>query len=156
MEQDFGFIRNTAAALSKADGLRQVYHRTIEGAAMPSIDVIRDIVEDLRAVIFPGFFGRQRLTQSMSLEYYIGSLLDAIYQSLTEQVKYGFCFACETGHEHDCSICEHKRLRPCVSLLRACRRYGACWRLMPVRPTRAIRPRAVWARPFSATRACGH
>jgi len=70
---------------------------------LPSRDAIAVIVEDLRAVLFPGHFGSSDVSAS-GLRYYVGARLEKARVALTEQVRRGLAFACEHGVE-DCSVC---------------------------------------------------
>ncbi|HVW24874.1 MAG TPA: serine O-acetyltransferase EpsC [Polyangiaceae bacterium] len=70
---------------------------------LPSRDAVAGVVEDLRAVLFPGHFGSSDLSAS-GLRYYVGARLEKARAALTEQVRRGLSFACEHGVE-DCSVC---------------------------------------------------
>jgi serine O-acetyltransferase len=71
---------------------------------LPSRDAVIGIVESLRSVLFPGYFGDARLGHE-SLHFYVGATLDRTLQALEAQVTRGLCFA----KEHDpasCGECE--------------------------------------------------
>ena len=53
--------------------------------ALPSREAVQDILADLYEVIYPGFGRRQHLHIG-NVEYYVGSLVDALHDKLTEQV----------------------------------------------------------------------
>jgi serine O-acetyltransferase len=53
--------------------------------ALPSRDAVTDIMSDLYEVIYPGFGRRQHLHIG-NVEYYVGSLVDALHDKLTEQI----------------------------------------------------------------------
>jgi len=61
---------------------------------LPSVQVLREIVENLRSVLFPGYFGSSYVDER-TRSYYLGASLDKIYRLLKEQILYGSCFACE-------------------------------------------------------------
>jgi len=61
---------------------------------LPSRDAVVDVVEDLRAVLFPGYFGTSELTAD-NTAFHLGSTLDRIQRSLQEQIRRGLCFACD-------------------------------------------------------------
>lgn len=63
--------------------------RHIDIGALPNHDVVVDIIGLLRALLFPGYFGRQNLT-SKSLSYHVGSLLADVHDKLAEQVALAF------------------------------------------------------------------
>ncbi len=70
---------------------------------LPSRNVIIDIVEQLRAVLFPGYFGTSELDGD-NVHFHVGATLDSIQRSLKEQVKRGLCFTCEDT-ARDCTQC---------------------------------------------------
>jgi serine O-acetyltransferase len=53
--------------------------------ALPSREAVQDILSDLYEVIYPGFGRRQHLHIG-NVEYYVGSLVDALHDKLTEQI----------------------------------------------------------------------
>ena len=52
---------------------------------LPNRDAVIDIVADLYEVIYPGFGRRQKLHIG-NVEYYVGSVIDALHDKLTEQI----------------------------------------------------------------------
>lgn len=99
------FIHEVAEKLSTQELLRHMYHEGIESAAMPSVADLKKIVDKLRAVIFPGYFGPVSM-RSSSLKYHIGALLDEVYCSLAEQIRRGYCFECADRFKNSCHDCE--------------------------------------------------
>ena len=69
---------------------------------LPSREAVIQIVEDLRSVIFPGYFGTSDLHDE-SLHYYIGATLARALRALEAQVRRGLAF-CE---RHDYESCGH-------------------------------------------------
>jgi serine O-acetyltransferase len=65
---------------------------------LPSRQVIGQIIESLRSILFPGYFGFSEL-KAESLCFHVGSTLDYIRRDLQEQIKRGLCFSCEEGPE---------------------------------------------------------
>ena len=61
--------------------------------ALPSRDALINMVEDLRSVLFPGYFGTSEVT-SENMAFYVGATLDKVLRTMQEQVKRGYCFAC--------------------------------------------------------------
>ena len=66
--------------------------------ALPSRQAVGEIIEALRSVLFPGYFGFSEI-QEESLRFHVGAQLDQIRRSLQEQIKRGLCFACGEGPE---------------------------------------------------------
>jgi serine O-acetyltransferase len=71
---------------------------------LPSQAEMVDIVEELRSVLFPGYFGTPELTQE-NIRFQVGATLDRVLRRLRQQVQRGFCFVC-SRHEPECTSCE--------------------------------------------------
>ena len=78
--------------LAQANG---VLARRPNTRPMPSRDTIVEIVEALRSVLFPGYFGDSEL-EADSVRYHLGNVLDEVRRKLREQIKRGLCFDCMT------------------------------------------------------------
>ena len=74
-------------------------------AALPSRAAAVSIIEGLRSVLFPGYYGTSELTAA-SLRYHVGSTLDQLLRALQEQIRRGLCFSCEGEDPHRCADCE--------------------------------------------------
>ncbi|RLE25056.1 MAG: serine acetyltransferase [Acidobacteria bacterium] len=70
----------------------------------PSREAIEEIIEGLRAVLFPGYFGSADLTRE-SLPYHVGGTLDRVRRGLQEQIRRGLCFFCDGESQEKCSSC---------------------------------------------------
>jgi serine O-acetyltransferase len=69
---------------------------------LPSRDTVIAIVEDLRSVLFPGYFGTTDVNDE-SLRYFVGATLARALRHLEEQVRRGVAF----GERHDYETCGH-------------------------------------------------
>ncbi|MDR0815844.1 MAG: serine acetyltransferase [Desulfovibrio sp.] len=87
-------LNNIVERLCHPSSLNEVWHNPAEGAAMPSIDELREILDRLCAAIFPGYFGQARVRRE-SMRCHLAANLDSIYLKLSEQILRGFCFVCE-------------------------------------------------------------
>lgn len=76
------------------------------GRLLPSRDQIVEILQDLRSVLFPGYFGTSELSED-SMRFHVGATLDRILLVFQEQIKRGLCFACD-HHGPDCPHCIDK------------------------------------------------
>ena len=74
-------------------------------AALPSRDIIAGIIEDLRSVLFPGYFGVSEVSGE-SMRFHVGSTLDQISHVLLEQIRRGLCFTCTGDTPDKCGECE--------------------------------------------------
>ena len=58
---------------------------------LPSREVVIQIVEDLRSVFFPGYFGTTDVREE-SLHFFLGATLERTMGALEEQVRRAFAF----------------------------------------------------------------
>ncbi|HSW40707.1 MAG TPA: serine O-acetyltransferase EpsC [Acidobacteriota bacterium] len=72
---------------------------------LPSHGSCLEIMQKLRSIIFPGYFQLAEYSEE-GMIYHVGAILDGIRISLREQVRRGFCFACEC--KCDPSWCEER------------------------------------------------
>jgi serine O-acetyltransferase len=100
------FIHEVSETLTTHEVLSTMYHQGVETAPMPSVRQLGEIVNKLRSVLFPGYFGSANM-KSSSMKYYIGALLDEIFESLTQELQRGFCFICAHNKDY-CLECEDK------------------------------------------------
>ena len=78
---------------------------------LPSRDVIVHSIDLMRELIFPGYFGKQGLTES-NITYHIGELATELCEILYEQVRcclrYREHIAGANGDDPRCEDCDHK------------------------------------------------
>jgi serine O-acetyltransferase len=89
--------------LCSEKSLENVWHRTAQQTSMPSLDVLRALMDRLRGAIFPGFFGPPSLRLE-ALHHHLAVNLEAVYPMLAEQIRCGGCFACG-GDVRRCQEC---------------------------------------------------
>lgn len=92
--------------LSDPDSYRTVYHRANHDVPMPSIEKLSTVVEILKSIIFPGYFGNSELKPD-TIKYYTGSALDKLFPLMVKQIQRGQCFSCPSEN-HDCQDCEYE------------------------------------------------
>jgi len=90
--------------LSNPKSYNSVIHRSNHNTPMPSVETLNEIVEDLRAIIFPGYFGQSELTFE-TIKYYTGAMLDEVHRNLSEQILRGMCFECNSLENTNCDSC---------------------------------------------------
>jgi len=73
---------------------------------LPSRASLIEIVEALRTVLFPGYFGTSEIG-SKSMPFYVGSTLDRVMRQLREQLLRGLCSNCRQERP-DCGACEDR------------------------------------------------
>jgi serine O-acetyltransferase len=95
----------TTDLLCDPKSYRKVYHRPLHDEPMPSVEALRELMDKLRAVLFPGYFGNPDITPE-NMRYYIGANLFEINSLLLEQIRRGYSFFCEQGRGCDCVDCD--------------------------------------------------
>lgn len=88
---DQDVIRRVVEELCAPQSYQVVAHRGNHDIPMPSVQVLEEIVESLRSVLFPGYFGHSEL-RFETMPYYVGSTLDHVARQLTEQIRRGIGF----------------------------------------------------------------
>jgi len=84
-------LKDTISELSKHSSYQTVCHKTSAHYPMPSITDLEEIVNLIRQIIFPGFFGSS-LIRKESVSYYTGVNVEKLYELLTKEVFAGLCF----------------------------------------------------------------
>jgi len=74
--------------------------------ALPSRSALDEVVEALRTVLFPGYFGASEIAQE-SMRYYVGATLDGVMRTLRVQILRAMCSTCERA-QPDCEHCEER------------------------------------------------
>ncbi|HPX92536.1 MAG TPA: serine acetyltransferase, partial [Spirochaetota bacterium] len=85
----------------------ELFHISKHDIPMPSVDELREIMELIRSVIFPGYFRNSEINRDI-VAYYTGAKIDRIYRGFCEQIKRGFCFCCQELVDGVCLDCERK------------------------------------------------
>lgn len=83
-----------------------VFHISSHDVPMPSIDDLKETIELIRSVLFPGYFRNSEINRE-TVGYYTGAKLERIYRWMSEQIKRGFCFTCDAG-TLTCTDCENR------------------------------------------------
>ncbi|MBS3821398.1 MAG: serine acetyltransferase [Planctomycetes bacterium] len=73
--------------------------RRIGETFLPDRSTIVEILEQLRHLLFPGFFGHKRLTKQ-NVRYHVGSRLVRVAQDLSEQITHCIC------SDRECEECD--------------------------------------------------
>ncbi|MDD3077614.1 MAG: serine acetyltransferase [Paludibacter sp.] len=84
-------ILDAIKRLSDIEGFRDVCHQHNENNPMPSVEVLDEIVQLIRAILFPGYFGNAAVNTKTML-YHIGVNIDKLQVMLSSQIKAGLCF----------------------------------------------------------------
>ena len=109
MDVDLGFdLMPAVDAICQANsGPRSLLRRLPPAKAHPSRPVVIELVEDLRSVLFPGYFGISELTEE-SMRFHVGARLDRALRALREQLRRAICFACPQAEPRNCQECRDR------------------------------------------------
>lgn len=87
-------MRSAVESLSTRSSLDMVCHEHRIGEPLPSIEKMGRIVNIIREILFPGYFGNTSL-RAGTTKHYIGVYIDELFELLSEQILAGLCFTCE-------------------------------------------------------------
>ena len=90
-------IDSTIAQLSDKESYRHVCYdpRWSDGPVpIPSRDKLSQIVDLVREILFPGFFGSTTV-HPVTIRHYMGVYVDNLFRLLVEQIYEGLCFNCK-------------------------------------------------------------
>ena len=102
--------------LCRPESYKVVYHSPLHGAAMPSHEKLKEIMQRLRAALFPGFFGAS-VVRLESMRYHLAANLDSVVHMLAEQIRCGACFSC-ADFAQDCGTCESTAREMAIAFIR--------------------------------------
>ena len=100
---NYDLIRKTAEILSQNEECPLLRQRRNQDMPLPSVEELHGVMDDLRAVLFPGYFGPSDLKPG-NMAYTVSNLLDRICTRLSDQIGRG-CLFCERSREE----CDHCR-----------------------------------------------
>lgn len=83
-----------------------LYHIPWHKMDLPSTAELQKLVDILREILFPGYFGDSKI-RGESLHYIIGAKLYDAQSILTTQINRGFCFYCHEPNQQ-CSDCKER------------------------------------------------
>jgi serine O-acetyltransferase len=81
---------------------------------LPSRAEIIEIIQLLLQVLYPGYVGRQGLTDE-EVEYHVGGLLSTLRDKLARQIEQCLCHAAEAEHQADASASSRPHARTLAS-----------------------------------------
>jgi serine O-acetyltransferase len=74
--------------------------------SLPSRDAVARSIQELRSVLFPGFFGTTSELGAEALQVHVAATLDRLLRTMTEQVRRAFCFGCANRDPARCPECD--------------------------------------------------
>lgn len=98
-------LAETVAALSAPGACDSACLHISRDRPMPSLDALVEVMDLLRAVLFPGFYGPSHVSDK-TMPFYTGSALDRVLRLLAEQINRGYCFVCDRNNRQPCADCD--------------------------------------------------
>ena len=92
-------LLDTIEKLSQIEGFQDVCHEHGTNDTMPSTEVLQEIVQLSRSILFPGYFGDAAVNTHTRI-YHIGVNIDRLQFLLTQQIKAGICFNCKADAQN--------------------------------------------------------
>lgn len=100
-------ISKTIDKLSNPALYQTVCHEHILGKPLPSIAKLETVINLVREIMFPGYFGNTSLRVN-TVKHYMGVYIDELYELLSEEIFAGLCFECTDDKEKSLEL--HKEL----------------------------------------------
>jgi serine O-acetyltransferase len=94
--------------------LDTMHHLNLVG--LPSREVVIEIVERLKKVLFPGYFG-EREVDSYNLAYQIGIEINSLFELLSRQITLSIRHECRR-HQMVCTSCSERGQREALTFLK--------------------------------------
>lgn len=93
-------LNKTVEQLADPKSYDLVCHEHRLGEPLPSTEKLARIVNMVREILFPGYFGDTSLRPN-TIRHYMGVYVDELFELLSEQILAGLCFTCENPEEVD-------------------------------------------------------
>jgi len=79
----------------------------LEGKDLPSKRVVIEVLEELLAVLFPGYLGKENVTKT-NIKYFLGTTLASVYTRLTNEVDKSLKYICRKITECPQDVCQRR------------------------------------------------
>jgi serine O-acetyltransferase len=88
----------------------ELYHIPWHEMELPSTKELHRLVEILRELLFPGYFGNSKVRLE-TINYVIGARLHLAYSILRRQINRGYCFYCVDPINDLCKDCKERSIQ---------------------------------------------
>lgn len=85
-------LRDTVEKLSDETSYQQLFHAYRDEEALPSGEVLKEVVDLCRAILFPGYYGNARISKQ-TIRFHTGVNVETLHTLLSGQIYAGLCFA---------------------------------------------------------------
>ncbi len=97
-------LRDTVERLSDENSYQQLFHAYRDEEALPSGEVLKEVVDVCRAILFPGYYGNARISKQ-TIRFHTGVNVETLHTLLSGQIYAGLCFADTT-----CTTCPEEKV----------------------------------------------
>ena len=87
-------ITATVSRLADETSYQRLFHSCREEESMPSVRVLKQVVDLCRAILFPGYYGSERINRQ-TIKFHTGVMVETLHKLLTKEIQAGICFSCE-------------------------------------------------------------
>ncbi|HQB28195.1 MAG TPA: serine acetyltransferase [Paludibacter sp.] len=101
--------------LADTGSISEVCHEQLHNTPMPSEDTLKEMINLIRSIIFPGYFGDAAVNVNSRL-YHIGVNIDKLQSLLQSQIKAGLCFE-STSDEQVCEDIDHLARKKSIAFI---------------------------------------
>ena len=85
-------LTRTVEELARPESYKDLYHEHNDGVPLPSGEVLQQIIDLTREIIFPGYYGRSCIDTN-TLKYRLGVDTEQLYSLLVTQIQAGLSFS---------------------------------------------------------------
>lgn len=85
-------LTQTVEELACPESYKDLYHEHNDGVPLPSGEVLQKIIELVRGILFPGYYGRSCINTN-TLKFHLGVYMEQLYSLLVSQIQAGLSFS---------------------------------------------------------------
>lgn len=85
-------LTQTVEELACPESYKDLYHEHNDGVPLPSGEVLQKIIELVRGILFPGYYGRSCINTN-TLKFHLGVYTEQLYSLLVSQIQAGLSFS---------------------------------------------------------------
>lgn len=100
-------ISSTVEKLSNPHSFQKVCHEHKLGEPLPSIVKLRQVIDLVREILFPGYYGTTSLKPNTT-KHYMGVYVDELFDLLSSEILAGLCFECEDNFSNSIEMYNEK------------------------------------------------
>ncbi len=93
-------LNDTVDKLSEESSYQRLFHACHDEETLPSGSVLCEIIDLCRAILFPGYYGKARISKQ-TIRFHTGVNIETLHTLLSEQIYSGLCMA-ESINEYCC------------------------------------------------------